>query len=82
MRNNKNIDHAVIKVGMRVKIGLPTSYTFHNRKDHHKRLSWWKGKIVETYPNGAFTVMVYPKYFIGRIMVLPMHNYRIVEQLK
>ena len=82
MRNNKNIDRADIKIGMRVKIGLPTSYVFHNQKDRHKRLSWWKGKIAEIYPNGAFTVMVYPKYFIGRIMVLPMHDYRIVRQLK
>ena len=36
MRNNKNIDRADIKVGMRVKIRLPTSYVFHNRKDRHK----------------------------------------------
>ena len=82
MRNNKNIDWESIKVGMKIKIALQTSYVFHNEKDRHKKLSWWKGKIVETYPNGAFTVMVYPKYFIGRIMVLPMHDYRIVEQLK
>ena len=40
MRNNKNIDRADIKIGMRVKIGLPTSYVFHNEKDRHKRLSW------------------------------------------
>lgn len=39
MRNNKNIDHADIKVGMRVKIALPTSYVFHNEKDRNKRLS-------------------------------------------
>ena len=56
MRNNKNIDRASIKVGLKVK-------------------------IVETYPNGAFTVMVYPSNFIGRIMVLPIHEYRVVKQL-
>ena len=82
MRNNKNVERADIKIGMRVKIGLSTSYVFHNEKDWHKRLSWWKGKITEIYHNGAFTVMVYPKYFIGRIMVLPMHDYHIVKQLK
>lgn len=81
MRNNKNIDRASIKVGLKVKIALPTYYAFHNQKDRNKRLSWWKGKIVETYPNGAFTVMVYPSYFIGRIMVLPIHEYRIIKQL-
>lgn len=82
MRNNKNIGRMYIKIGMRVKIALPTSYVFHNEKDRHKRLSWWKGKIAEIYPNETFTVMVYQKYFIGRIMVLPMHDYRIVKQLK
>lgn len=82
MRNNKNIDRADIMIGMKVKIGLPTSYVFHNEKDRHKRLSWWKWKITEIYHNGAFTVMVYPKYFIGRIIVLPTYNYHIVKQLK
>ena len=33
MRNNKNVERADIKIGMRVKIGLSTSYVFHNEKD-------------------------------------------------
>lgn len=77
MRNNKNISWDDIKVGMRVKIALPTTYVFHNRKDMHKKRSWWKGKVVEVNSN-SFVVNL---GWLGRMFITRNKIYRIVKCL-
>lgn len=79
MKNNKNIISTDIKVGLRVKIALPTTYAFHNHKDKHKKHSWWKGKIIEVNSNGSFTV--YMGSYIGRMFIGKNQLYRIVKCL-
>lgn len=56
MKNNKNIPREEIKVGMRVKIAIPTFWAYHDTKDRNKQYSWWKGKVVYVHPEGSFNV--------------------------
>lgn len=78
MRNNKNIVLDEIRVGIRVKVALPTSYVFHNNKDRSKKFSWWKGKIIEVNDN-SFTV--YLGSFIGRMFISKNQLYKIIKCL-
>lgn len=67
MRNNKSITIEDVRVGLRIKIALPTFYAFHSsRKDMHKKYSWWKGKIVEVKPK---YFVVHTGSYLGRFFV-------------
>lgn len=79
MRNNKILTREELKVGLRVKIALPTWWIFHNNKDRCKRLSWWKGRIIEVSNNGAFTV--YLGSYIGNLFVGVNQFYKLVKCL-
>lgn len=78
MKNNKNIPRDEIKVGMRVKMAIPTYWAHHN-KDRLKKYSWWKGKITNVSESGAFTV--YLGQFIGNMFVPSNRLYKIVKCL-
>lgn len=77
MKNNKNIPREEIKVGMRVKMAIPTFWAYHNNKDCNKKYSWWKGKIISVHPGMAFNV--YLSQLKVNMYISKGMEYRIVK---
>lgn len=79
MKNNKNIPREEIKVGMRVKMAIPTFWAHHDNKDRNKQYSWWKGKVVYVHPELSFNVYLSQ---LNLTMYIPKNmEYRIVKCL-
>lgn len=77
MRNNKPINIAETAIGTRVKVAIP-SYWAHHKKDKLKKYSWFKAKLL-LKGEGGFTLMIYPKHFIGRMYFFGNNYPKIVK---